>query len=52
MHDASEANHYDVFNSAENVATMGVIANLQEGYYYDEEQRLLWGKLATTQIDS
>ena len=51
VHDVSETAHFDVFNSAENVAAMGVIANLQEGYYYDEEQRLLWGKLATTQID-
>lgn len=42
---------YETFNSAENAATIGVIANLQQGYYYDEEQRILWGKLTTTQID-
>lgn len=43
--------HYETFNSAENAAVMGVIANLQQGLYYDEDQRLLWGKLTSTQVD-
>ena len=50
--DPGRSNYHDeTLSSAENAAVMGVIANLQQGMYYDEDQRLLWGKLTSTQIE-
>lgn len=43
--------HYETYDSAESTAVTGVTANLQQGFYYDDDQRLLWGQLTSTAVE-
>ena len=43
--------HYETLSTAENTAIAGVTTTLNEGYYYDDSQRFLWGNLSDTSVD-